>query len=113
MAKENIEKAPSSIGPSDNSDNGDPSGSHTDIDKSGVRAREREAVTFDTAGLDAHYKPVESYEGIHRYDPKFEWEPEEERRVVRKVSVCRGIDTLPSLLQASDSSIDSRVISDR
>jgi hypothetical protein len=24
---------------------------------------------------------------LHRYDPKFDWEPEEERRVVRKVCI--------------------------
>lgn len=42
-------------------------------------------VTFKTAGLEQHYRPIESYEGYHRYDPKFDWEPEEERKVVRKV----------------------------
>ena len=31
------------------------------------------------------YRPIESYEGLHRYDPEFEWTPEEERKVVRKV----------------------------
>lgn len=41
---------------------------------------------FTGAGLDADlYKPIESYEGYHRYDPDFEWEPAEEKRVVRKV----------------------------
>lgn len=45
----------------------------------------REGITFDTAGLESHYKPLDSYEGAHRYDPKFAWEPSEEKRVVRKV----------------------------
>ena len=43
------------------------------------------SVTFDRAGLVEHYKPIGKYEGAHRYDPAFEWEPKEETRVVRKV----------------------------
>ena len=31
------------------------------------------------------YKPIDSYEGLHRWDPEFEWEPKEEKRLVRKV----------------------------
>lgn len=61
--------------------------SDTEVYKSGFRAREREGFTFVSKGLGKdHYKPVDSYEGLHRYDPDFDWEPEEERRVVRKVS---------------------------
>ncbi|KAL1648075.1 hypothetical protein SLS58_002402 [Diplodia intermedia] len=45
----------------------------------------KSAPTFATSGLDQYYRPVEGYEGLHRYDPDFEWEPEEERRVVRKI----------------------------
>lgn len=46
----------------------------------------REGDTFVTRGLrhDA-YRPVDTYEGLHRYDPDFQWEHEEERKVVRKV----------------------------
>lgn len=44
--------------------------------------------TFATQGLrEDHYRPVDSYEGLHRYDPDFEWAPEEEKRVVRKVRI--------------------------
>ena len=42
--------------------------------------------TFETDSLESHYKPIDTYEGRHRYDPSFEWEPQEERKVVRKVS---------------------------
>lgn len=42
--------------------------------------------TFETESLEQFYKPIDSYEGAHRFDPKFEWEKKEERRVVRKVS---------------------------
>jgi hypothetical protein len=45
-----------------------------------------ESTAFATHGLlQDHYKPVDSYEGLHRYDPNFEWEPEEEQKVVWKV----------------------------
>ena len=62
----------------------DASGSEADVNKAGTRVRAG-GTTFDTAGLTSHYTPIDSYEGKHRYDPDFEWEPEEERRVVRKV----------------------------
>ena len=66
-------------------------GSH--VPKSGLRSRAREGYTFDADGLEKeYYKPIDTYEGIHRYDPDFDWEPEEERKVVRKVR--RGIPFL-------------------
>ena len=46
--------------------------------------------TFDNDSNDSlnqYYAPIESYEGRHRYDPKFEWTPKEEKRVVRKVCI--------------------------
>jgi hypothetical protein len=46
--------------------------------------------TFDNDSNDSlnqYYAPIESYEGRHRYDPKFEWDPKEEKRVVRKVCI--------------------------
>lgn len=50
--------------------------------------KERRASTFVTEGLaKEHYRPVNSYEGIHRYDPDFEWEPAEEKRILRKVDI--------------------------
>lgn len=44
-------------------------------------------TTFISGGIDEDfYKPIASYEGIHRYDPEFEWDQKEEKKVVRKVS---------------------------
>ena len=41
--------------------------------------------TFD-AGVNHHlYRPIDTYEGIHRWDPDFEWTENEEKRIVRKV----------------------------
>jgi hypothetical protein len=70
----------------------DVSGSETEVNKSDQRARRREGATFAIQGLGEHYVPIDSYEGRHRYDPKFEWEPEEERRVVRKVRLPKTPD---------------------
>jgi hypothetical protein len=44
-----------------------------------------DSTTFASAGLDAYYKPQPHWEGLHRYDPDFTWEPAEERKLVRKV----------------------------
>ncbi|KAI9735125.1 MAG: hypothetical protein M1834_001713 [Cirrosporium novae-zelandiae] len=41
--------------------------------------------TFDTAGLTQHYRPIETYEGIHRYDPEFQWTAKDEKKLVRKI----------------------------
>jgi hypothetical protein len=42
-------------------------------------------ATFSSEGLEDYYKPIEGYEGAHRYDPGYAWSPLDERRVVRKV----------------------------
>jgi hypothetical protein len=42
--------------------------------------------TFHSVEDHRFYKPIDSYEGLHRWDPHFEWTPEEEKRIVRKVS---------------------------
>lgn len=41
--------------------------------------------TFDTTEDPRFYKPIPEYEGIHRWDPYFEWTEEEEKKIVRKV----------------------------
>ncbi|KAJ5632900.1 hypothetical protein N7490_009239 [Penicillium lividum] len=40
---------------------------------------------FDTTEDPRFYKPIESYEGYHRWDPEFEWTEAEEKAVVRKL----------------------------
>jgi hypothetical protein len=44
---------------------------------------------FDTTEDPRYYKPIPEYEGIHRWDPDFEWTEEEEKAVVKKV--CRSL----------------------
>jgi hypothetical protein len=58
--------------------------SDTSVNSSGTKGKD--GTTFVSTGLGKdHYRPVESYEGIHRYDPDFVWEKTEEKRLVRKV----------------------------
>lgn len=46
-------------------------------------------AAFDQSEDPRYYKPIDSYEGLHRWDPDFEWEEWEETRLVRKVcSLC-------------------------
>lgn len=56
----------------------------------------REESAFATEGIEKYYRPVEGYEGIHRWDPDFEWEPSEEKRVVKKVCPSRRFRVLCS-----------------
>ena len=39
-----------------------------------------------TSGLD-NEEPIDTYEGKHRWDPSFEWQPDEEKRVLRKIDM--------------------------
>lgn len=43
-------------------------------------------ATFDNAAGVRYYKPMSQYEGLHRWDPDFEWEEAEEQKVIRKVT---------------------------
>lgn len=60
-------------------DHSHPTGTGHGIDPS------KHNATFETFGNESYYTPIEAYEGKHRYDPTFEWEPTEERKLVRKV----------------------------
>ena len=55
------------------------------------------AKPFDNVSLEEYYKPIDSYEGRHRWDPDFVWDAKEERRVVRKVNFCHYLSREPSL----------------
>lgn len=41
--------------------------------------------TFQVKEGHEYYRPIDSYEGMHRWDPGFEWTEEEEKNIVRKV----------------------------
>lgn len=45
-----------------------------------------EKPVFDTAGTSHEfYKPIASYEGIHRWDPDFKWSAPEETKLIKRV----------------------------
>ncbi|CRG88286.1 putative transporter YIL166C [Talaromyces islandicus] len=44
-------------------------------------------AAFDQSEDPRYYKPIDSYEGLHRWDPDFEWEEWEENRLVRKIDL--------------------------
>ncbi|KAJ5366493.1 Major facilitator superfamily domain general substrate transporter [Penicillium brevicompactum] len=46
--------------------------------------------TFDAAEGHHFYRPIDSYEGLHRWDPDFQWTDDEEKKIVRKIDfrVC-------------------------
>lgn len=52
---------------------------------------DQRGATFDTSSLEEYYRPIDSFEGLHRYDPKYEWDPKDEKRLVRKVSSARAL----------------------
>jgi len=41
--------------------------------------------TFDAVEGHHFYRPIDSYEGLHRWDPDFQWTEDEEKKIVRKV----------------------------
>jgi len=58
----------------------------------GFSGKQKGEATFATEGLGKdHFRPVATYEGIHRYDPDFDWELKEEKKVVRKVSEYQNL----------------------
>ena len=40
--------------------------------------------TFSNESEDSFYQPIDAYEGKHRYDPKYSWDKNDEKRLVRK-----------------------------
>lgn len=45
-----------------------------------------EGGTFDAGEGHQFYRPIDSYEGLHRWDPDFQWTEDEEKKIVRKVN---------------------------
>lgn len=59
-----------------------------------IRGHQRsDEATFDMTEDIRHYKPIDSYEGIHRWDPDFQWEEWEEKKIVRKVSPLHPLNS--------------------
>jgi len=76
--------------------------------------RGNEGQTFaDSDSYEQYFKPIDSYEGIHRYDPEFEWQPEEEKKVVRRIDfrICSWVCLMFFALQLDRGNI-SQALSD-
>lgn len=59
----------------------------TTSSKSGsLRLGESDGGVFAVGGNIDSYKPIDKYEGAHRYDPHFHWTEGEEKKLVRRVS---------------------------
>ena len=61
-----------------------------------VLAGRRHVGTFENDSLEDFYRPIDTYEGRHRYDPQFVWEKKEETRLVRKVNNQLPLPSLAS-----------------
>ncbi|PVI05873.1 MFS general substrate transporter [Periconia macrospinosa] len=86
----------------------------TNASELNIPGQRRDGATFATEGLQAGlYKPIDTYEGKHRYDPDFDWEPEEERKVVRKIDkrICTWVCLMFFALQLDRGNI-SQALSD-
>ncbi|KAI8934985.1 hypothetical protein NX059_008651 [Plenodomus lindquistii] len=93
---------------------GSASSSDVEVSKPDFWGKLKGSSTWATKGLGTdHYRPVETYEGIHRYDPDFNWEPEEEKRVVRKIDkrICTWVCLMFFALQLDRGNI-SQALSD-
>lgn len=52
-----------------------------------------EDKTFIRVDGENAYVPIDRYEGRHRWDPEFEWDPAEEKKLVRKIDwkICTWV----------------------
>ena len=50
-----------------------------------LAAKQARGETFASGGETRYYKPIDTYEGRHRWDPEAEWTEGEEKRIIRKV----------------------------
>lgn len=64
---------------------GETSSSSLDLNQPCARVKDIGECAFDAVEDPRYYRPIDSYEGIHRWDPDFEWTDTEEKRIIRKV----------------------------
>ncbi|KAL4966721.1 major facilitator superfamily domain-containing protein [Aspergillus stella-maris] len=58
-----------------------------DSDKENLGRAGFKNSTFSATEDPRFYRPIDSYEGIHRWDPYFDWTEEEERKIVKKIDL--------------------------
>ncbi|KAL4801067.1 major facilitator superfamily domain-containing protein [Aspergillus venezuelensis] len=85
MAVDNIKTAPIATGELEADFRG---ASDTDnSDKESLGRAGFKKSTFSATEDPRFYRPVDSYEGLHRWDPYFDWTEEEEQKIVRKIDL--------------------------
>lgn len=85
--------------------------SSIDTLESNERPRARDKSAFEITGDVLHYKPIASYEGIHRWDPDFEWDEDEEKKIVRKASDFQPSSNISIVLTLNNRSISAWPVS--
>ncbi|KAJ3042003.1 hypothetical protein HDV00_008294 [Rhizophlyctis rosea] len=73
--------------PESNKFEDDPSPAYRKTERSGDKVNFSDVNVFDDSELAEHYQPRADYEGRHRFDPTLTWEPEEEKKLVRKIDI--------------------------
>jgi hypothetical protein len=64
-----------------------------DIENSSSDENNIKGTVFDDSAAAEFYRPVEKYEGRHRFDPTATWTPEEERKLLRTVRLLTPISS--------------------
>ena len=59
--------------------------SSTDLSDSAFDMKQASGETHAQGGDTRWYKPIDTYEGRHRWDPTADWTEKEEKQIVRKV----------------------------
>jgi hypothetical protein len=59
------------------------------------------ANVFEAPEAAEIYKPIQGFEGAHRFDPSATWTPEEEKVLVRRVCLAQVVETMSLTLAVS------------
>lgn len=65
-----------------------------DSDRENLSQTRLKESTFNSTEDPRFYRPIDSYEGLHRWDPYFDWTEDEERKIVRKVGLSSDIHSI-------------------
>ncbi|KAI9757713.1 MAG: hypothetical protein M4579_003338 [Chaenotheca gracillima] len=60
------------------------SSSDIDVEDEQLKQPGHQAVSA-SQDFDQYYRPIDTYEGIHRFDPKAQWTEKEEKKLIRKL----------------------------
>ncbi|KAJ5766280.1 uncharacterized protein N7511_003896 [Penicillium nucicola] len=61
-------------------------GDNSDKEQQQIYSSKREG-TFEASDSPHLFRPIDNYEGLHRWDPDFQWTEQEEKKIVRKIDL--------------------------